>query len=196
MAIKLEQITESKKMLEIISVKDSAIDWDNSYSQEEDFQDEDSETKNSNDEIADSIETQEFVSLEKRKKDHYQRHHDASKLKFKIDDTPTVFVFHHPHRADVSKKMRELASQMYADRSKKEKVERDMFSSVFHYFYVGTKQGFGSELEKANKINNKIPDSLIQALEDAEVFIELNSAFMRVYNQDRTKTRDKNFVGK
>lgn len=196
MSIKLEKTTNGTKTLKIISVVDSAIDWDESYPNPEDLQDELEEEKQHDVNELPNINTSDSVelSLEKRKKAHYERHHDESKLRFKQDDAPTLFVFAHPHRVDVARKMREIAANMYADtqRGKKDKVDRDMFTAVFHHFYLGTEQGFGGTREVAQRINGRMTDDLIQALEDAEVFIELNSAFMRVYNQDRTKLRDKN----
>jgi hypothetical protein len=193
MAVKIEKTTDSKKLLKIISVTDSAIDWDMSYPDPEDLQDD--EESNDSKDITDLPEFVEVIDvpLEKRKKDHFSKHHDESKLRFKEDDAPTLFVFQHPHRVDVARKMRELASEMYTDAQKgrKTKVDKDMFTSVFHNFYVGMEQGFGGTLEKPNKINGRITDDTIQALEDAEVFIELNAAFMRVYNEDRSKKKDK-----
>lgn len=196
MGIKLEKVTDGKKTLKIISVLDSAIDWEASYADPEDLEEETSkeEKNNNNNELPDVIVADhENVPLEKQKKDHYSRHHDESKLRFKKDDLPTLFVFAHPHRVDVARKMRELASNMYADtqKGKKEKVERDMFTAVFHHFYLGTEQGFSGEREPVQRINGRITDDVIQALEDAEVFIELNSAFMRVYNQDRSKLKER-----
>jgi len=193
MAVKLEKTTDIKKTLKIISVIDSAIDWDESYPNPEDLQDEDEieERKQHNvNELPVVVEKVE-MSLEKQKKDHYAKHHDETKLRFKKDDEPSLFVFAHPHRVDVARKMREIASNIYADtqRNKKDKVERDMFTSVFHHFYLGSEQGFGGTREVAVRVNGRMSDDAIQALEDAEIFIELNSAFMRVYNQDRNKSK-------
>lgn len=193
MAVILQKTTDSKKLLKIISVTDSAIDWDASYPNPEDLQDdeEDNDSKEIT-ELPDFIEANN-EPLEKRKKDHFSKHHDESKLKFKQDDAPTLFIFQHPHRVDVARKMRELASEMYADsqKGKKSKVDKDMFTAVFYNFYVGMEQGFGGVLEKPNKINGRITDDTIQGLEDAEVFIELNAAFMRIYNEDRSKKKGK-----
>lgn len=195
MGIKLEKTTDPKLRLKLISVIDSAIDWDSSYQDPSDLVDDDLDKQQESAEELPDISVSAVVeqSLEKRKKAHYEKHHDESKLRFKEGDMPTLFVFHHPHRSDVSRKMRELASMMYADSQKgrKDRVERDMFSAVFHSFYLGREEGFGGELIPVQKINQRITDDAIQELEDAEVFIELNAAFMKIYNQDRTKLRDK-----
>lgn len=193
MAVKLEKTTDSKKVLKIISVTDSSIDWDDSYPDAEDLEEEEEIKKIEDDNLPVVTELVD-LTLEERKKAHYSKHHDETKLRFKKDDIPTLFIFAHPHRVDVSRKMREIASNMYSDsqRGKKDKVEKDMFTSVFHYFYLGMEQGFSGERETVQRINGRITDDIIQALEDAEVFIELNSAFMRVYNQDRYKNKDKN----
>ena len=196
MAIKLEKSTDAKKVLKLISVVDSAINWDESYSDPQDLNEDEEETKKSNgDSSLPDVGAEDLVELPllERKKAHYSKYHDESKLRFKENDLPTLFVFCHPHRADVSRKMRELASAMYADsqRGKKEKIERDTFSAVFHSFYLGREEGFSGERIDAPRMNHRITDDTIQELEDAEVFIELNAAFMRVYNQDRTKRREK-----
>lgn len=197
MAVSLEKKTDKKMMLKIISSTDTAIDWNESYPSPEDLQEEDVESSKDSSELPVIVEQKE-MSLVEKKKDHYSRHHDDTKLSFKKDDSPTLFVFQHPHRADVARRMREIASGMYADsqRNKKAKVESDMFTAVFQNFFVGTEQGIGAKLEDAPRINGRLSDEYIQSLEDAEVFIELNAAFMRVYNQDRSKSRDKNHAEK
>lgn len=187
MAVNLVKKTDNKKILKLISVADSAIDWDQSYSEPGDLED-DEEIEIDDGQlpvIAENIPT----SLLEQKKAHYTKFHDESKLKFKADDLPTLFAFAHPHRADVSRKMRELAAGMYSSGSKKDKGNKDMFTAVFDHFYLGMEQGFSGERQAVARINGRLTDDAVQALEDAEVFIELNAAFMNVYNQDRTKEK-------
>lgn len=190
MAVKLEKTTDDKAVLKIISVTDSAIDWDASYPDPLDLQDDD-QTDEKESDLPTFTESGRELSPVERKKAHYQVHHDESKLRFKQDDMPTLFVFHHPYRASVARTMREIAAEMYANtqKGKGDKVERDMFTAVFQRFYIGMEQGFGGERETAPRINGRLSNDTVQALEDAEVFIELNAAFMRVYNQDRNKVR-------
>lgn len=90
--------------------------------------------------------------------------------------------------------MREIGHELYSDmsRGKKEKSNRDMFTAVFHHFYKGYESGFsGTELVQPQRLNNRLTDDAVQELEDAEVFTELNAAFMQVYNQDRNKSKDR-----
>lgn len=195
MAVKIQKTTDQKKVLKIISVTDSAIDWDESYPNAGDLEDDDADEEDEKLEDDSALPTvAEVVSLDpvEQKKAHYRKHHDESKLKFKADDKPTLFVFGHPHRADVSRKMRELAGSMYANdrRGNKEKVDRDMFTAVFHHFYLGMEQGFEGQRELVARVNGRLTDETLQGLEDSDVFIELNSAFMRTYNQDRSKGKE------
>jgi len=195
MSVKMQQTTDQKKLLRLITVVDSAIDWDASYPDPMDLQeDEESEMLDDVSSLPKIKEVKAGLTPTEEKKEHYKKHHDETKLKYKGDDAPTVFVFSHPHRADVARKMREIASGIYSDsqRGKKDKAETDMFTAVFNHFFVGVEEGFGADLVRVKRINGRVTDELIQSLEDAEVFLELNSAFMSVYNEDRTKKKDKN----
>jgi len=188
MAIQLTKKTDSKSLLKIISVTDSAIDWDASYAEPGDLED---DTPTAKQDDLPEVSEENSLSLEDQKKRRYSRDHDTTKLKFKQDDLPTQFVFNHPHRVDVARKIREISGQIYAAQSagKNAKADKDMFTLVFHNFYMGLEQGFGNQREAAPRINGRVTDEYLQTLEDAEVFMELNRAFMTVYNEDRSKDK-------
>jgi hypothetical protein len=122
------------------------------------------------------------------KKAKYQTEHDLTKLKFKDGDEPTLFVFHHPHRVDVAQRVRELAGDM---RDTKKKTDRDMLTAVFNNFFAGIEEGFKGERQAAPRVNGRLSVDYLQGLEDAEVFIELNAAFMRVATEDRTSKKER-----
>lgn len=194
MAIKLTKATDAKKVLKVIPSGDSAIDWDASYSEPGDLEDDDDDDKAVDDStLPDVQDVDSGLSLTERKQRKYRREHDLTKLRFKQDDLPTQFVLAHPHRVDVARKVRELSGQIYTAQAggRNAKAERDMFTSIFHNFYLGKEEGFSGEREPAPRANGRVTDEYLQMLEDAEVFMEINNAFMRVYNEDRTKAAAK-----
>ena len=192
MAAKLAKTTEKKKALKLISVTDSAIDWDSSYAEPGDLEDDDADdSADADSDLPHVDEATESLSLIEMKKAHYKKSHCTDKLKFKTNDLPTQFVFGHPHRVDVARKVREIGSAIYAaeQRGQKNKADKDMFTAVFHHFFLGTEEGFSGDRVPPPRIGGKVTDEYLQGLEDAEVFVELNVAFMRIHNVDRNKER-------
>jgi hypothetical protein len=174
MAVKLQKITSRDALLNVVSVLDSAIDWEASYPSHEDVE----------------MLGQEYPDMElvEAKREHYSKTHDLSKIMFSSKDIPTVFVFEHPHRADVSRAMREIATGVHFDSSKTKmsKSDKDTFSQIFHRFYVGAREGFSIEkMAPLQRINGRLSEDTVQEIEDANVFIELNVAFLNVYNAKR-----------
>lgn len=155
MGIKIEKTTNASLQLKLISVKDSAIDWAASYPDEA--------------ELA-------------QKKAVYQNEYDLQKLVFVEGEKPTLFVFRHPKRVDVSRKIRGIFSQQINGQA-----QQDLFTEIWNTSFVGTEEGLdGGALVEADRRGNRITDNFFQALEDSGVFEELAAAFCRIANNDRT----------
>lgn len=160
MAIELKARTSSAQVLKVVSVLDNAIDWRESFA-----------------ELGEDVD---------EKKERYLEEHNLEDLKFLPDGKPTLFVFKHPNRADVAKRVR----QAYAKVISQEKSE--LFTEVFNTAFIGTEDGFdGAPLEQAERRDNKITERYYQMLMDAGVLEELARVFLKIVNQEKKGTEVK-----
>jgi hypothetical protein len=159
MAVKLERTTNANERLSLISVLDDAIDWDQTYPDE--------------------------LSVH-RKQSRYEQSREIKDLVFKEDVQPTIFVFDHPNRLDVRRKIRSAFA-----RQAKAADQSDLFTEVWEKAFVGTQEGLDSkEIEPAPRRNGQITDAYYQALEDADVFVELATVFVREFGKSADAERD------
>jgi len=150
MSVKIERKTALDKLFKCISVTDSAINWEKSYS--------------------------DLQLTDDKKKERYVKSHSLDSISFIAEDKPTVFVFKHPHRAEIKKEVRSLYTKISED--KKESI--DLFSEVIHLAFLGTQDGLdGALVEVPRGLENKITDDYIQAIEDADILIEIAMALVK-----------------
>lgn len=172
MAVNLAKKTSADQLTLIISVIDSAIDWDRSL-------------------LATSAQT-----IEEKKK-YYSRVHDARTLVFKEGEIPTVFVFKHSKRVDVKKSVRLVASRMSGVGRSTEDV--DLLEEVFQKCFEGTREGLDGKQNQAPRVNGTITQEYLQALADAEddeghahdLFDELAAAYLATINPSDESTSQK-----
>jgi hypothetical protein len=167
MAIQIKKVTGSDKLLKIISVLDSAIDWDKSFSQGND----------------------DYTLEDKQKL--YEKDHEISRLVFlteidhvtgqTVDLKPTMFIFNHPLKVEISRKIRSVWSNNLA---RGVSGKSDLFTDIFNVAYMGTEEGLdGGILELAPRRDGVITDAYMQGLEDSGVFEELSTAIISVINK-------------
>lgn len=182
MAVKLEKVTDPNQMLKVVVSIDSAIDWDRSMPDFEDTPEDEPEE----DDDEGMEEEGEDNSLVARKQRAYRRDHDATKLVFKEGDEPTFFVFKHPRRAEVARKLRGLYGEMFSGGvGKKKKISNDMYSATFNAAYVGSHDGFEGAMQEAQRIHGNITNQYWQMLEDAGVVEELGTAYFKELGKRR-----------
>lgn len=156
MAIKVQKRTNNALLLKLVSVDDSAIDWEQSCLDGGDNEDD--------------------------RRESYGKDHRISRLKFKEgEDSPTIFVFEHPNRVDVARKLRGLYTKQIAGNG-----DTDLFTEVWDRTFIGTEDGLdGAAMVCVPRRNGRITDDSFQALEDSGVFGELAGAYLQVANADR-----------
>lgn len=163
MGIEIKKVTSGDRLLKIISVLDDAIDWEKSFPDERDS----------------SIEEKQRV---------YERDHDLSQLVFLEDKKPTMFVFKHPLRVDVSRKIRNV----YTLNLSRGSARSDMFTDIFHVSYLGTEEGIdGGILAEAPRRDSLITDAYMQGLEDSGVFEEIAQTVVAIINKKPTNNLNK-----
>lgn len=155
MAIKLEKKTVSDKLYKVVSVLDDAIDWDKSYPDDLD-------------------------STVEEKKAMYRRYHELSKLVFLEDGKPTLFVFKHPSRVDISKKVRAV----YTNQLSQAGNTQDLFTEIFNICFIGTEEGLdGGVLTEAERRGGVITNGYMQGMEDSGAFEEIAACLLNVINR-------------
>lgn len=158
MAIKIEKRTASNRLLKVVSVRDDAIDWKRSFAEEPDAD-------------------------EDWKRAEYTRFHDTSKLVYLDDLKPTFFIFDHPARVDVSRKVRAVYSAALATK----KGSSDLFTEVFNVAFLGIEEGFDAVMAQAPRREGVIGDVYMQGLEDSGVFEEVASVFIDALNRKNSE---------
>lgn len=162
MAVKIQKKTESSQLLKLISVTDDAIDWSKSYA-DEDASDDD-------------------------KKLRYAKEHDLQALVFADGAAPTLFVFEHPHRVDVGRKIRGLYTKSLTGQG----VGVDLWTEIWDKAYLGTEEGLdGAPRDQPPRRDGRMTDAYFQALEDSGIFAELALAFLAVVGRDRSSPEKK-----
>ncbi len=161
MGVKLKKQTERDLLLRIVLSVDSAIDWEKTYP----------EIMEHDDKVAE-----------------YKRTHDATKLVYIEGDQPSLFVFDHPKRVDVGRKIRGL----YARQQVSSKEQIDLFTEIWDKAFLGIEEGHDSgPLVSPNRINGRITDEYFQSLEDSGVFSEAAFAFMQAADRSSDNALDK-----
>lgn len=156
MAVKLERKTQDKQLLKLVSVIDDAIDWDAMYPDE---------------------------TSDERKKVRYKDSYDIQELKFVEGKQPSLFVFQHPHRVEIARKIRHIVSAQIQG-----KVTSDMHTELWDIAYLGLQDGMdGAEREEPPRRDGHITDGFFQTLEDSGVFLELGTAFLSLAHRDRVE---------
>ena len=170
MAIKLERKTPNAKQLKLVSVFDDAIDWDRSCLDEvPSIVPTDADGNPSPGFQADDKSMEEARN---RRRLAYLKSHKLDTLVFLPDTTPTVFVFDHPHRVDVSSKVRVIQTAL-------QKRDADIITDVWQGCFLGTEEGLdGAPLVMATRRDGRLTADIVQALEDQGVFEELGTAYM------------------
>lgn len=154
MAIKLQRKTNNTQLLKLVSVLDDAIDWEKTYGDE---------------------------SSLPRKRSRYLKEHKISDLVFAEGVQPTLFVFEHPCRVDVARKIRHLYTKQMTARD-----QSDIFTEVWDKSFLGTEEGLdGSAREEPARRDSHITDGYFQTLEDSGVFEELAAAVLEVANENQ-----------
>lgn len=143
MGVKIVKTTDAKQKLKLISITDSAIDWDEMY-------------------LDQAFETKQ------EKEDFYRKDYKIQDLKFLDGDTPTLFVFEHPKRQDIASRIRDFFAKQERGRN-----ESDMHTEVFNAAYIGTEEGIDGAVSPAPRRDGKITNDHLQALQDSNVFNEL-----------------------
>lgn len=152
MAVKLVKSTAKEQQLKLVSVRDDAIDWYATYP--------------------------EMGPDVKSKKKRYEKERDVTVLRWEEGKKPTLFVFHHPKRAEIARRMRITYTRTLSDSAKAE-----IFTEIFNEAFIGTQEGFEGKMDAAPRIDDKITEDYYQALEDAGVLTEIAGAFLAVVNR-------------
>lgn len=148
MALKLERRTNSHQLLKLVAVADDAIDWALTYGPD--------------------------GGSEADRRKRYEKSHDVRDLVFKDGTTPTVFVFEHPARVDVDRKVRRFWTDMLKPGSK-----ADLWTDVWNELYLGKEEGLvDAPREEPPRQGGNLTESFLQLLVDADVFDELGQAVL------------------
>lgn len=160
MAIKIHAITQNKQLLKMVSVLDDAIDWEATYPDE---------------------------SSQPRKESRYKSERNVNDLTFKEGESPTVFVFEHPDRVDVARKVRGLYQRGISSAGSKD--QNDIWTEVWDKTFLGTQEGFEGKLEAPTRRGDHITDGYFQGVEDAGVFEEFAGAFLDIGGKNKAAER-------
>jgi hypothetical protein len=168
MAIDLKKRTSANMTLRIVSVHDSAIDWNGSYANQD-------------------IAREDDESVEEAKKRMYRESHDDAMLAWNDQppyggDEPTVFVFRHPRIAEVREAIQGKLLNLQGVGGKQSdpgRIAREVLNAAF----IGTAAGIGGEVSEAIRQKNRLPEDYIQALIDASVLDELSGAVLSAMNE-------------
>lgn len=157
MAIKLERKTQSHQLLKLVSVDDDAIDWQATYP----------------DDHGDAGTGGEMTDEERqRKRARYLARHDIRELVFAEGAQPTVFVFEHPSRIDVDRKLRRSWTELLKPGSKS-----DIWTDVWNETFLGIEEGIvDAPRQPPPRQGDALTAGFLQALADAGVFAELGQA--------------------
>ncbi len=152
MGVSLTRRTQSHQLLKLVSVTDDAIDWQATYPD---------------------------MEGEEAKRKRYEGDHDVASLKFLEGKTPTLFVFEHPARVDVDRKVRRSWTNLIKPNS-----NTDLWTDVWNDVYLGKEEGFlDAPREEPSRQGGKLTDNFLQSLLDAGVFDELGQALLNVAQQ-------------
>jgi hypothetical protein len=150
MAIDISRKTAPDLVLRVVSVIDDAINWDLSYPE---------------------------LSSKEEKEEAYAQGHKIDDLVFYEGKEPTVFVFKHPRRLDVSRQLKILFTKMQGVAGKA--IEVEVLEEAIQLTYVGHAEGLKAEVQEISRTESKrIPFDIIQGLLDAGVLNELASVVM------------------
>lgn len=150
-----EKKVAKDQKLKIVSVRDSAIDWDESYKGE-----------------IDDIEV---------KQQEYAKNHDLSKIVFLEGVEPWYFIFEHPLRIDIKSRINGIYSK---DKDKEKDVFREILNIAYLGYEVGLDGTLVEVPRRAANIEGKrvITEEAMQALSDSVVFEEISMAFFSILN--------------
>ncbi len=155
MALKAGTKTPKDRLLKVISVLDTAIDWEKSYSEDRDLS-------------------------EDGKQNSYLVTHDISQLVFLEGEKPTLCVFKHPARVEVSRKVRAAYTRHLSNMNGKS----DLFTEIFNIAFLGKQEGLDSEsIAEAPRRDGVITDDYMQEFEDCGAFEEIGAYLIAVINK-------------
>lgn len=152
MSIKLEARTNNRQLLKLVGIEDDAIDWDATYPDE--------------------------GSLD-AKRARYLRTHDIRELQWKEGCDPTVFVFEHPARVDVDRKVRHYWTQLL-----KPGAKNDLWIDVWNGLYLGLEEGLvNAPRQEPPRQGTELTQGFLQALLDEALLQELGQAVLDAAQQ-------------
>lgn len=169
MAVKLQRVTDSHQLLKLVSVTDDAIDWAHTY------------PKLGKPEDGQEIDPQAIDM----KKARYLETHAIGDLVFLDGVNPTVWIFEHPARVDVDRKVRIAWTECLKPGSKS-----DLWTSIWHDVYLGKEEALdGAPRDEPPRQGDRLTTAFMQLLVDAKVFDELGQAVLDIARR-RISTSD------
>lgn len=166
MAISLESKIKKEQVFKTVSVKDSAIDWEKSDIDISEIEDADDEIE--------------------AKKQAFVKERDCTKLCYKEDDKPTIFVFKHPKSLESSKIIADIQLKVAGLGAKKGKGNSpsDLWYELIDALLLGTAENFIDDYSNIMRDKNtkKVSNEIMAALAEQNIVAELAGALLAESN--------------
>lgn len=171
MSVSLTKKTSADSIVKLVSVVDSAIDWEKSYEHVAPPKME--PAKDLSQEKLEEFENIKAAQHIELKKARFIETHEISSLQFLEGERPTVFHFKHPKRVDVQSKVRSFAAKNQMAMQAGNEMDLDALTEILHICYLGMSDGFDKEMEHVSREKGRITVDVLQAFEDNEILLEL-----------------------